>query len=247
MLIDKIRKLLFAYKHPTYLYRYFMLRKASFEDVIKFHVNDTLKILSEKFRDFNPKEASLTYVEKMLKKYSFGGYPMVLYVACKLLQPEVVVETGTGSGLASAFILKALSENGKGVLYSIDLPRSVYQTEAGEKIDETYWVPEGRESGWAVPDDLRRYAGWKSFIGKSSELLPKIARECRSIDIFFHDSEHTYQNMYFEYRTVYPYLKIGGLLLPHDINLNNAFIDFAAKINARPIILKKGLGAIIKS
>ncbi|MEM3546193.1 MAG: class I SAM-dependent methyltransferase [Candidatus Bathyarchaeia archaeon] len=247
MLMDKVRKLLFAYKHPTYLYRYFMLRNASFEDALKFHVNDTLKILSEKFRNFNPEETSTTYVEKMLKKYSFGSYPMVLYVACKLLRPKVVVETGAGAGLASTFILKALSENGEGALYSIDLPRCVYRTESGEIIDDRFWTPEGKESGWLVPEDLRRNVDWKLFIGKSSELLPIIIRECREIDIFFHDSEHTYQNMMFEYRTVYPSLKIGGLLLSHDIGLNNAFTDFAAEINAHFTILKKGLGLVIKS
>lgn len=53
--------------------------------------------------------------------------------------------------------------------------------------------------------------------------------------------------MMFEYQTVYPHLKIGGIMLSHDILLNNAFIDFAAEINADPIILKKGLGLIIKS
>lgn len=100
-----------------------MLRYASFEDTLKFHVNDTLKILSEKFRNFNPKEISTNYLLKTLKQYSFGEYPMVLYVACKLLQPKVVVETGAGAGLASTFILKALSENGEGALYSIDLPK----------------------------------------------------------------------------------------------------------------------------
>lgn len=221
-----------------------MLRKASFEDSLKFHAKQTLKILSERFHDFEPEEISQDYLIKILKQYSFGGYPMVLYVACRLLRPEVVVETGAGAGLASTFILKALQENKRGFLYSIELPRSVYITEGGQVIDESYWVPHGRDPGWLVPQYLR--SRWGLLLGKSQEILPHLLKECGLIDIFFHDSEHTYQNMMFEYQAVYPHMRSGGLLLSHDINLNNAFNSFAKSVNVAPIILRKGLGLIIK-
>ena len=44
------------------------------------------------------------------------------YLSCRLIDPEVVIETGVAYGVSSAFILKALQENDRGTLYSIDLP-----------------------------------------------------------------------------------------------------------------------------
>jgi len=44
------------------------------------------------------------------------------YLVCRALRPEVVVETGVGYGVSSAFILKALEQNGGGILHSVDLP-----------------------------------------------------------------------------------------------------------------------------
>ena len=46
------------------------------------------------------------------------------------------------------------------------------------------------------------------------------------IDIFLHDSEHSYKNMLWEFQTAWTYLKVGGLLLSHNIDSNNAFSDF---------------------
>jgi hypothetical protein len=221
-----------------------MLRRASFEDAAKFHATETLKIVSEKFRCIGSEVAPPSYVLKMLMKYGFASYPTVLYVACRLQRPEIVIETGAGAGLASAFILQALEENDAGVLCSIDNPRSVYFTEGGDKIDEKYWIPLGKETGWLVPTNLKKR--WKLLIGKSSEILPKIIKEYSSVDIFFHDSEHTYQNMIFEYSKVYPCLQVRGLLLSHDIEQNSAFNDFCNSINVPPVILTKGLGLIIK-
>lgn len=51
--------------------------------------------------------------------------------------------------------------------------------------------------------------------------------EIGKVDIFLHDSEHTYDNMMFEYATAWDYLPKGGLLLSHDISWNNAGRDFA--------------------
>ena len=44
------------------------------------------------------------------------------YLVCRLLEPAVVVETGVAYGVSSAFILRALEKNGRGVLHSVDLP-----------------------------------------------------------------------------------------------------------------------------
>jgi hypothetical protein len=45
-----------------------------------------------------------------------------IYVICRLMSPDVVVETGVAYGVTSAFTLQALAVNRKGTLISIDLP-----------------------------------------------------------------------------------------------------------------------------
>src|SRR4051812_6926009 len=44
------------------------------------------------------------------------------YAVCRARKPRVVVETGVAFGVTTAFILKALEQNGSGELHSVDLP-----------------------------------------------------------------------------------------------------------------------------
>ena len=84
-------------------------------------------------------------------------------------------------------------------------------------------------------------------MGKSSDVLPPLVKELSKVDIFLHDSEHTYKNMMLEYSTVWPYLSEGGFLISHDIGWNDAFEDFANKVDHRhvkPHFLN--MGVIIK-
>jgi hypothetical protein len=67
-----------------------------------------------------------------------------------------------------------------------------------------------------------------------------------SIDIFIHDSEHSYENMMFEYITAWHYLKEGGILLSDDTNLNKAFSDFSARVGSNLIRLLGPVSGIRK-
>jgi len=122
-------------------------------------------------------------------------------------KPDIVVETGVASGVSSSYILCAMEENRHGQLYSIDQP---------------WWKEE--QSGWMIPDYLRHR--WHLVPGKSSERLLPVLKEVAEIDIFLHDSDHSYRNMLREFQTAWTYLKAGGLLLSHNIDTNNAFSDF---------------------
>jgi len=143
---------------------------------------------------------------------------IALYMVVRKLKPETVVETGVMGGVSSTYILTALEENSHGKLYSIDLPRE-----------------EGKESGWLIPDGLKHR--WELILGRSSEKLPPLLKELGAINIFFHDSEHSYQNMMWEYQTTWPYLKQGGVLLSDNIDDNNAFSDFCKAIGVDSLIL----------
>jgi len=146
-----------------------------------------------------------------------SGRSPILYVICRVLRPKIVLETGVASGVSSTYILHALDRNQLGTLYSVDFPTS----------------PDGLASGWLIPDRLRNR--WHLTLGKSSEKLPVLLEEIPKVDVFLHDSDHSYKNMMFEFRTVWPHIREGGLLLSDDTHMNRSFFDFAREVNRRPI------------
>jgi predicted O-methyltransferase YrrM len=135
------------------------------------------------------------------------------YLACRLIEPEIVVETGVAYGVSSTFILKALEINGQGTLFSVDLPplRRRY---------ERFW-------GIAVPDELR--GRWRLYRGASARVLPRLFEENPTVDLFVHDSLHTHRNMRREFDTVWPSLRAGAVLLADDVERNGAFGELRQK------------------
>ena len=141
-------------------------------------------------------------------------FARLCYLACRLAAPDTVVETGVAYGVSSAFLLKALEQNGRGTLHSIDLPplRREYSR---------FW-------GVAVSEDLR-HRGWRLYRGASRRVLPGLLREAGPVGLFVHDSLHTRRNMGREFDTVWPNLAPGGLLLADDVERNRAFADLSRK------------------
>jgi predicted O-methyltransferase YrrM len=135
------------------------------------------------------------------------------YLLCRLIWPSVVLETGVAYGVSSAFILRALEENGRGTLHSVDLPPLRRQYE--------------RSWGVAVPNDLR--GRWRLHRGTSARILPRLLEEIGTVDFFVHDSLHTYKNMRREFDTVWPHLRNGAVLLADDIERNPAFNELRQK------------------
>src|SRR5215208_98497 len=135
------------------------------------------------------------------------------YLLCRLISPSVVLETGVSYGVSSVFILRALEENGGGTLHSVDLPplRGAY---------ERFW-------GIAVPEALR--GRWRLHRGSSARVLPRLLQETRTVDLFVHDSLHTYRNMRREFDTVWPHLRKGGVILADDVERNRAFGELQRK------------------
>jgi hypothetical protein len=104
------------------------------------------------------------------------------------------------------------------------------------------YTPSGLEPGWLVPKEL--HSLWELKLGRSSEVLPTIDSK---VDIFYHDSEHSYENMTFEYEWAYSHLKEGGILASDDVTWNEAFSDFARKHgDMRPIFDQSIFPSMIK-
>jgi len=167
------------------------------------------------------------------------------------LKPDIVVETGVASGRSSSFILQGLEDNKKGKLISIDLPKfykanqpETYLTEEGNTELKSF-VPQEREPGWLVPRDLRHR--WELVLGDSRVELPKIINNLEKVDLFYHDSDHSYESMMFEYETVWPKLSVGGFLVSDDIKWNKAWFDFVCRYPKGTVFKHRSLGVIKKT
>ena len=142
------------------------------------------------------------------------------YALVRLLKPEIVIETGVGAGVSSWTILHAMEENGVGTLVSIDLP-----------TPNTELLP---EVGYLVPQELRRR--WDLRTGSSQRLLPQALDEFVEIDIFQHDSRHSYSNQLREYRAAWPFIRVGGMLVSDDVS-NDALYDASRAWGREPSII----------
>lgn len=149
-----------------------------------------------------------------------GATQEYLYFLVRLHRPEVVVETGVFRGISSSFILQAMRENCKGTLYSIDLPSASYLIPGTFEVDSSQ-LREGEEVGFAVPDFLR--SRWQLILGDSRLELPRLLDRLGTIHMFYHDSEHTYSHMTWEFETALAHLGPGGVLTSDDVGWNSAF------------------------
>ena len=159
----------------------------------------------------------------------------LLYIITRLMRPRVVVETGVFAGGSTAYILNALEENGAGKLFSIDRK-------------DPFLLKIGREPGFAIDEELRD--NWHLILGRSSEKLQPLLDCLNSLDFFFHDSDHSYENMLYEFQTIWPFLSSGGLLLSDNIDMNSSFDDFCGTRGVRPIKTRSSFtkyGAAMKS
>lgn len=135
-----------------------------------------------------------------------------LYALTRWQRPNVVVESGGFVGMSSAFILKALADEG---LTSAKL----YSVEWNESCDQ----------GVLIPDELR-----PQFVPLSGKVEDFVKRgELPStLDMFLHDSSHRYRHMLWEFREFWGRLRDGGLLVSHDVHFNAAFPEFVAQTYA---------------
>jgi predicted O-methyltransferase YrrM len=190
-------------------------------------------------------------VERSGEQFSLGaiGYAegMYLYTVVRTLRPQVAVETGVANGFSTAFLLQALDANGEGRLHSIDLPREVgraYEPGTFYEGEGRAGIPPGSEPGWLVPEQLRKR--WTLILGRSQEELPPLLDRLGTIDFFMHDSEHSFDCMWFEFNAAWPRLREGGVLVSDDVNSTAAFARFAEQESRGPLRLARGMALLTK-
>jgi predicted O-methyltransferase YrrM len=143
-----------------------------------------------------------------------------LYVIVRAAKPRNVIETGVLYGASSGHILAALAKNGEGTLHSIELGRELREP----------------PHDFFVPSDLK--GRWNLILGDSRRELPELVSRLPAVDLFHHDSLHTFDHMTWEFETVFPYLAQGGVLSSHDVAIahslrgvfqQNAFPAFCSR------------------
>jgi predicted O-methyltransferase YrrM len=157
--------------------------------------------------------------EMIRRRDAHGSHGLMGEVDCATLygltrwhRPAVTVESGGYLGMSSAFILKALADEGltSAKVYSIEWNKDC-------------------PHGVLIPDELR-----KQFIPLRADVRDLIKGDelPSSIDMFLHDSSHRYRHMLWEFRAFWKRLREGGLLASHDVHFNAAFPEFVARTYA---------------
>lgn len=135
-------------------------------------------------------------------------------------RPARIVETGVARGLTTRAILSACRENDFH-LWSIDLPP----------------ILEPNSTRYAR--NVARAAGdrWTYLRGASRRLLPRLLPRIQPIDLFIHDSSHTYRNTLFELTCAWSALAADGILLADDVDTSSALRDFESRFRPSEVIV----------
>jgi hypothetical protein len=123
------------------------------------------------------------------------------YALVRLMAPALVVETGVHDGLGSLLLLRALERNAQagheGRLVSFDINPA---------------------AGWLAAPDPR----WELRIESTRTGLPALLAQAPAVDLFIHDSLHTYEHERFEMTTVAPKLGARGVLVSDNVHATRA-------------------------
>lgn len=185
------------------------------------------------------KEYQQSLIHDIYEKYSSFLTPSAIskrlgervYCLIRSLKPDVVVETGVANGGSTLCMLSALNKNGTGHLYSVDMP-SYAEEDLKEILDNDIpqnnltggSIPADKSPGWIIPEQYRDQ--WTLYEGRTYERLPNVLDVHDKIDMFFHDADHSYAGMMFDYTLAWQHLRADGFLLSDDIQYNPAFFDF---------------------
>ncbi len=169
---------------------------------------------------------------------------LFLYWLVRRVKPRTIVQTGVCNGLSAAFMMLGLVKNSpEGMLHVIDLPPVFNPHDPAWTVEGKVYgvvIPEGKTSGWLVPDAYRdRFEVWN---GDAKDLLPKMVDKVESIDIFYHDSDHTYNHMMFEFHQAKRKLNKGGLVVGDDVSWNASVWDFADEFGVPSYNFKGAVG-----
>lgn len=150
----------------------------------------------------------------------------ILYCLARWARPSQLIETGVAAGVSTTYLMAALADNGTGRMWSIELPPEQMD---GDSFDGSTYTWQRHGPGWAIPQSIRDQVGsqWTLLLEDVRSALPRLLKEVRTVDLFFHDDLHTAAHMAWEYELVWPHLTPGGLLVSDDVN--HAWVRFCRR------------------
>lgn len=169
-----------------------------------------------------------------ISRASQGVHPeeaAILYGLVRALRPKLVLETGTFEGYSTTQLARALDANGAGRMETVDV---------------------ATDTGFRVPEGLRHFVTFRR--GMLSQQMAGILSDGKEgLDIFFHDSAHTYLNTLGELIAFSPFYKPGCVIVCHDAKMDfmdgfgvgRAIRDFAAALGLRYAVMDTTCGLAI--
>jgi hypothetical protein len=145
----------------------------------------------------------------------------VLAYIVKNFHFDVVIESGTQHGLSS-LVIEKYSNSVNCSINSIDIKSNV--------------MPEGL--------GIMNYVVLKPRVRKSFKTTTKSLVNSNDKILFFHDSDHSYENMTFEFNWAWNELKID-CLVSDDVSENMAFSNFVKRNNLMPYYCKFDSGSVV--
>jgi len=133
---------------------------------------------------------------------------------------DKLVETGTQNGISiSMFNLIKKQSISEIKLYTLDVENHVKKLEDGVSYIKLKWP---------VRDSFKKFARSDNFTNS----------------IFFHDSDHSYENMSFEFKYAWDIMKVA-VIVSDDVEQNKAFKDFCTERNLTPKYFKIDSGPVV--
>ncbi len=179
---------------------------------------DALQKLNIKGKTVGLDNHTILEGKKLEEKSSFkmggSGHIHLLYDCVRLLKVQNVIETGVAYGWSSLAILKALSQNNSGRLFSVDMP---YPRKKSE-LDVGIVVPQNLRKNWTLirrPDNPGITIALKKAGGK--------------IDLCHYDSDKSWWGRHYAYPILWKSLSSNGLFISDDIEDNLYFSEFVKK------------------
>jgi len=130
------------------------------------------------------------------------------YALARILKPRVVVESGVDKGLGTCLLAAALLRN-----------------EADGSPGKAYALDIEPGAGWLVRPPYSSAVEFR--VGDSHATLRQMSEQ---IDLFVHDSDHSYQHEAGEYRIIQERLSDEAVVVSDNAHKSTALMDFAASV-----------------
>lgn len=189
-------------------------------------------------KEFNIEYLTELYSQRLPKnEFEFPTYfnsgketLQILHGICTRSTPQLVVETGVANGFSTIQLLESMPKGA--TLISFDV-------EYKSQMNVLNLVEFDNNSQQKFSQDILQKWVYVNLDGKTirsrrKDITNCIEKSVGKIDLWYHDSDHSYTWQIWEYEMAWNALRIGGFLISDDIDSSMAFYDFVEKkINSR--------------